>query len=61
MNMQPSPTYITTAGLADLDALVVEVGASYPLLAYVVNTEECYDEPTALDPVILAGLVSPIG
>jgi hypothetical protein len=51
----------TQAGLADLDALVLEVGASYPLLAYVINAEEAYDEPTALDPVILAGLITPIG
>ncbi len=62
MDPQPSRTeYLTTAGLADLDALIEEVGASYPLLAHVVDVEQGYDDPTALDPVILAGLVSPIG
>lgn len=46
-------------GLPELDALVLEVGASYPLLAYVLQPEEDYDPETALDPLILAGLVSP--
>jgi hypothetical protein len=45
--------------LPDLADLVLEVGASYPLLAYAVQPEEEFDEPTALDPVILAGLVHP--
>jgi hypothetical protein len=47
------------AALADLDALVYEVGASYPLLAYVTNAEETYEDETALDPIILAALVTP--
>jgi hypothetical protein len=31
----------------------------YPLLAYVVQPDEPYDEETALDPVIFAGLLRP--
>jgi hypothetical protein len=45
--------------LADLDALLDEVGGSYPLLGYAVMPDEPYDEATALDPVILAALVRP--
>jgi hypothetical protein len=45
--------------LPDLDALIAEVGASYPLLGYVVQPDEPYDEDTALDPVIFAGLLRP--
>jgi hypothetical protein len=45
--------------LADLADLVDELGASYPLLAYTLQREERFDEETALDPVILAGLVHP--
>lgn len=47
------------AALADLDQLVTEIGASYPMLAYTQQLDEDYDEATALDPIILAGLVSP--
>ena len=46
------------AALYDLDALVLEVGASYPLLAYV-PTEDDEPEEEALEPLIFAGLVSP--
>ena len=46
------------AALYDLDALVLEVGASYPLLSYV-PTEEDEPEEEALEPLIFAGLVSP--
>jgi hypothetical protein len=45
--------------LADLDALVAEVGASYPLLGYVVQTDEPYDERAPLDPVIFAAMLRP--
>jgi len=38
---------------------VLELGASYPLLAYALQTDEEFDERTALDPIILAGLVHP--
>ena len=46
------------AALADLDTLVAEVGATYPLLAYTA-LEDGHDESSALDSMILAGLVSP--
>jgi hypothetical protein len=45
--------------LTDLADLVLEVGASYPLLAYAIQPHEEFDERTALDPVILAGLLHP--
>jgi len=45
--------------LPDLADLVVEFGASYPLLGYLVSADEESDEPTALDPVIYAGLLHP--
>jgi len=54
----PRPNHAGPA-LADLDALVAEIGASYPMLAYAQQTDEEFDEATALDPIILAGLVSP--
>jgi hypothetical protein len=44
---------------ADLDALVAEVGASYPLLGYVLAPDEPCEEETALDPVIYAALLRP--
>ena len=45
--------------LADLDALVAEVGATYPLLAYTSPEEEYDGEESAVDEQILAGLVAP--
>jgi hypothetical protein len=45
--------------LADLSDLVLEVGGSYPLLAYLLQPDEEFDERTALDPIILAGLLHP--
>ena len=45
--------------LPDLADLVLELGASYPLLGYLVAPDEEFDEPTALDPVIFAGLLHP--
>jgi hypothetical protein len=44
---------------ADLADLVDELGASYPLLAYALQTEEHLEEEMALDPIILAGLGHP--
>lgn len=45
--------------LPDPEALVHEVGASYPILGYVLEAdEEAYEEGTLLDPAILAGLVN---
>ena len=47
-----------TAALPDLDALIAEVGASYPLMGYVPQLDdEEFDQETALDAVIFAGLV----
>jgi hypothetical protein len=55
----PAPNAPSGYLLADLDALLAEVGGSYPLLAYVLQPDEPYDEATALDPVIFAGLLRP--
>jgi len=46
------------AAMVDLDTLVAEVGASYPLLAYAAPDDD-EDEAGVLDSMILAGLVSP--
>ena len=56
---RPAPNAPSGYLLADLADLVLEVGASYPLLAYAIQPDEAFDEGTALDPVILAGLVHP--
>jgi hypothetical protein len=45
--------------LPDLADLALEFGASYPLLGYLVAPDEEFDERTALDPVIYAGLLHP--
>jgi hypothetical protein len=55
----PAPNAPSGYLLADLADLVLEVGASYPLLAYAIQPDEELDERTALDPIILAGLVQP--
>jgi hypothetical protein len=55
----PAPNAPSGYLLPDLADLLQELGGSYPLLAYVVQPEERYREDTALDPVILAGLVHP--
>jgi hypothetical protein len=41
-----------------LDALLTEIGATYPLMAYTSQADE-EDETEALNAAILAGLVSP--
>ncbi|TML26559.1 MAG: hypothetical protein E6G30_08380 [Actinobacteria bacterium] len=46
------------AALADLDAVVAEVGASYPLMAYAGDADPD-QEAEAFDALILAGLVTP--
>jgi hypothetical protein len=46
------------AAMVDLDTLVAEVGASYPLLAYTAPDDD-EDGAGVLDSMILAGLVSP--
>jgi hypothetical protein len=52
--LSPSPI----GALADLDLLVAEVGATYPSLAYTVDSEDDPDD-SPVDGLILAGLVSP--
>ena len=46
------------AALADLDSVVAEVGASYPLMAYAGDADPD-QEAEAFDALILAGLVTP--
>jgi hypothetical protein len=55
----PAPNAPSGYLLPDLADLVLELGASYPLLAYAVQPDEQFDERTALDPVIFAGLLHP--
>jgi hypothetical protein len=55
----PAPNAPSGHLLADLADLVLEVGGSYPLLAYALQPHESFDERTALDPVIFAGLLRP--
>jgi hypothetical protein len=55
----PAPNAPSGYLLPDLADLVLELGASYPLLAYALHPDEDFDERTALDPIILAGLVHP--
>jgi hypothetical protein len=56
---QPAPNAPSGYVLPDLADLVHEVGASYPLLGYAVQAEEEYEDETALDAVIFAGLLHP--
>jgi hypothetical protein len=56
---QPAPNAPSGYVLPDLADLVLEVGASYPMLAYAVQADEEFEEDTALDPVIFAGLLHP--
>lgn len=44
--------------LPDLDALVTEIGATYPMLAQAAQVDED-GEAGAYDAMILAGLVTP--
>jgi hypothetical protein len=55
----PAPNAPSGYLLCDLADLVLELGGSYPLLAYALQPDEEFDESTALDPVILAGLLHP--
>jgi hypothetical protein len=41
-----------------LEALVTEIGATYPLMAYTAQADEA-DETEAVNAAILAGLVTP--
>jgi hypothetical protein len=55
----PAPNAPGGYALPDLADLVAELGASYPMLAYTLLDDEAFDEESALDPVILAGLLHP--
>jgi len=55
----PAPNAPSGYLLDDLVDLERALGGSYPLLAYALHEHEALDEARALDPVILAGLVSP--
>lgn len=55
----PAPNAPSGYLLPDLADLVLELGGSYPLLAYALQPGEELDESTALDPIILAGLLHP--
>jgi len=55
----PAPNAPSGYLLPDLADLVLELGGSYPLLAYALQPDEEFNESTALDPVILAGLLHP--
>jgi hypothetical protein len=48
----------TSAASADLDTMVAEIGATYPMMAYTGHLEED-DGVSMLDSMILAGLVTP--
>jgi hypothetical protein len=55
----PAPNAPSGYLLPDLADLVLELGGSYPLLGYLLHPDEELDERTALDPIILAGLLHP--
>ena len=55
----PAPNAPSGYLLPDLADLVEQLGGSYPLLAYLLSPDEEFDEQTALDPVIFAGLLHP--
>ena len=50
---EPSPT-----ALMDLESMVVEIGATFPLMTYTSEADES-DEREAVDAAILAGMVAP--
>jgi hypothetical protein len=55
----PDPDPAPYAGIPELYAVLDEIGASYPLLGYVADGDEEFDEGTAFDPAIFGGLVHP--
>lgn len=55
---RPDPEEQSPVALADLESMVAEVGATFPLMAYTVQAEES-DEREAMNAAILAGLVAP--
>lgn len=58
-----APQADSRPAFTDLEAMVAEVGASYPLVAYTALGDEELPEPerseAAIDSLILAGLVAP--
>jgi hypothetical protein len=64
MYMEPVSVSRPDAGMGSsspdmsLEALVTEIGATYPLMAYTAQADEA-DETEAVNAAILAGLVSP--
>lgn len=44
--------------LPDIDAMIAEAGATYPLLGYAAQADEQLDDRDALDAVIFAGLIT---
>jgi hypothetical protein len=54
----PHPDPTAPVSFSDLDAIVHEVGATYPMLAYVAIADD-QPEDEVLEPLIFAGLVSP--
>jgi hypothetical protein len=57
--LTPHRSTVGSPGSRDpLEALVTEIGATYPLLAYTALAGEA-DETEAMNAAILAGLVSP--
>jgi hypothetical protein len=55
---RPDPEGQSPAALVDLEAMVAEVGATFPLMAYTVQADET-DEYEAMNAAILAGMVAP--
>jgi hypothetical protein len=43
--------------LPDIDAMLAEVGATYPLMGYAAQADEQIDDRDAFDAVIFAGLI----
>jgi hypothetical protein len=44
--------------LPDIDAMMAEVGATYPLMGYSAQADDQIGERESLDAVIFAGLIS---
>ena len=57
--MAVDPNEQSPIELADLESMVTEIGATFPLMAYTADADEEADEREAMDAAILVGLVSP--
>jgi hypothetical protein len=55
-SFEPTPTALGFV-LPDLDAMLSEVRATYPLLGHAAQIEQDDDDHSALDAVIFAGLI----